>query len=120
MGTKVGSKVHPRSKGIAKWEVEAISKLPKPLHWSDEEGLGEVTYDPKILWLSCLGHEKVLWFAYWIATSNTEGKLKWGQGAPMLEENSLVALLGSAIDQGFFTSTSLKQLNRVIESALKA
>ena len=116
MRTKVGSKVHPRYKGIARWEVQAIAELPELIEWTDKSLLGEVAYAPSILWLSCLEHEKVLWFAYWIATSRTKGKLNWGGGAPMLEEDTLVTLLRSAIKQGFFSKASLKTLKGEIGS----
>lgn len=116
MRTKVGGKVHPRYKRVARWEVKAIAKLTKPMEWRDEARLGQVAYDPRILWLSCSEHKKVLWFAYWISTSRTKGKLKWGQGAPMLEEDTLLQLLKDAIGQGILSSGFLKNLKREIES----
>ena len=74
MEAGVGSRVHPRYKGIA--------ELPKPLEWGNDSLLGEVSYKPKILWLTCSEYKKVVWFAYWTATSRTQGKVRWGGGPP--------------------------------------
>ncbi len=117
MVTKVGSKVHPWYKGSHEWQVDGIVELSKPIEYVDSIQ-GDVKYAPKILKLSCPEHRKVLWFAYWSATSKTKGKLKWGQGPPMLEESALQRLLTDAIRQDFFNKGFLKNLKREIESAL--
>jgi hypothetical protein len=118
MTAKVGSKVHPRYKGIAEWEVSGMSVLSEPLKYRDPVQ-GKVSYDPRIVMLKSPQLSKVLWFAYWIATDRTKGRLKWGQGAPMLEEKVLLELLKDAIILNFFSKSSLKKLQREITKALK-
>jgi len=119
MNDQVGNTVHPRYKGLAEWEVQAVAKLPQPIAYSDP-AQGEVTYDPRILWLQRQDHERVLWFAYWISTDRTLHRLKWGQGAPMLEEGTLLALLKDGIRQGFLTKGSLRELHAELSQALEA
>ena len=109
MGTKEGSTVHPWYKGIHEWQVKAIAKLPEPIEYSDPIQ-GNVSYDPKILWLTSSKHSKVLWFAYWMSTDKTGCKMKWGQGPPMLEQSVLLNLLKEAIKQGFFTKDFFEEL----------
>lgn len=119
MRTKVGSRVHPWYKGTHEWEVKGIAELSQPIQYSDSEQ-GKVSYDPKILLLgSDKPGEKVLWFAYWIATSRTEGRMKWGQGPPMLEESVLIDLLKKAIRHGFFARDSLARLARELDETLR-
>jgi len=117
METNVGSTVHPWYKGIHEWQVEAIAKLPQRIEYSDPVQ-GNVSYDPKIVWLKSSKHSKVLWFAYWMSTNKTGGKMKWGQGPPMLEQSVLLNLLKGAIKQGFFTKDFLKELASELDRAL--
>lgn len=118
MASKIRSKVHPRYKGIAEWKVRGIAQLLQPIEY-DDTIQGHVHYDPKVLWLRSPEHSKVLWFAYWISTNKTGGKIKWGQGPPMLEEASLLELLKDAIAKNFFGKAFLRRLNREIGVALK-
>jgi len=118
MEAGVGSRVHPRYKGIAEWDVKAIAALPKPLEWEDKSLLGKVTYKPKMLWLTCSEYKRVVWFAYWMATSRTQGKVRWGGGPPILEEDTFLELLKLAIKQGFFTDSFLRSLKGEIELSL--
>jgi len=113
MRTKVGSTVHPRYKGQASWQVEGIAELPKPLGYRDPVQ-GNVKYNPRILLLSSEDKKRALWFAYWISTRKTEGKLKWGQGPPMLEERVLLQLFKDAMDKGLFTDGFLRELRETI------
>jgi len=117
MRTKVGSTVHPRYKGVATWQVNGIAGLSQPIEYSDPVQ-GQVSYDPRILLLECPEHGKVLWFAYWISTSKTRGRVKWGQGPPMLEENVLLKLLEESTRQGLFSRDFLKGLVRESQRAL--
>lgn len=118
MKAKVGDKVHPRYKGIDNWEIKAIAELSEPIKYGDSK-LGRVSYCPRILLLESLDNKfKALWFAYWIATSRTEGKMRWGQRPGMYEENVLLELLKDAIRQDFFTSDFLKDLRRELDDAL--
>lgn len=115
MQAKVGDTVHPKYGGSAGWRIERIARLDEYEQWDDPID-GKVIYDPKILWLSCPKYRKVLWFAYWIATSNTNGELEFGQRPPMLEENAFFNLLSNAIKQGFFNEGFLKKLKHEIEA----
>lgn len=118
MTSKVRKKVHPRYKGIAEWKVKRTAELIKPVEY-DDPIQGHVGYSPKVLWLHTPEHPRVLWFAYWISTNNTKGKMKWGQGPPMLEEGTLLELFQDAIGKKMFSKAFLKKLNREISTALK-
>ena len=118
MKAKVGDKVHPRYKGIDNWEIKAIAELSESIRYSDSK-LGRVSYCPRIVLLESLDNRlKALWFAYWIATSGTGGKMKWGQRPGIYEENVLLELLKDAIRQGFLTKNFLRQLTRELDKAL--
>jgi len=117
MRAGVGDTVHPWYKGIHEWQIEAIGKLPQPIEYVDSVQ-GNVSYDPKIVWLKCSEHSKVLWFTYWISTKKTEGKMKWGQGAPMLEEDVLLTLLKDVIRQNLFSKNFLRELASQLDGAL--
>ena len=114
MATHVGSTVRPWYKGTHEWQVERIAELPQPIDYRDSIQ-GDVGYFPKILALSNSQGERALWFAYWISTSKTKGKPKWGQGPPVLEEQVLLTLLKEAIRSGFFTGDFLAGLARELE-----
>lgn len=118
MATKEGSLVHPWYGGNHEWQVQAIAKLPEPIAYADPVQ-GKVDYDPRILWLKCPERAKALWFAYWISTDKTQGRVKWGQGPPMMEESTLLSLLKDAIRQGFFAADFLKELAQEIDGALR-
>ena len=117
MKTKVGSKVHPWYKGNHEWEVRNIAELNKPIEYPDPEQ-GDVSYDPKIMLLKGEKVDKVLWFTYWMATSKTSGKMKWGQRPPMLEENVFLDLMRDGIRKGLFSKSFLKELDHELKSAL--
>lgn len=118
MTSKVRRKVHPRYKGIAEWKVKRTAELMQPIAY-DDPIQGHVHYDPKVLWLHSQKHPRVLWFAYWISTNKTGGKMKWGQGPPMLEEDTLLELFKDAIEKDIVSKTFLNKLNRQISIALK-
>ena len=118
MKTHIGSKVHPWYKGNHEWVVRNIAELNKPIEYPDSEQ-GAVGYDPKIMLLEDEKGDKVLWFAYWISTNKTNGKMKWGQGSPMLEEDTLLELFKDAIEKNILSKTFLRKLNREIGVALK-
>ncbi|MDD5704142.1 MAG: hypothetical protein PHU23_19080, partial [Dehalococcoidales bacterium] len=82
-----------------------------------EQGL--VIYAPKILKLNNNNSEKVFWFTYWISTDKTKGRLKWGQGPPVLEEDVLEELLKQGIKQNLFSSHFLERLRAEIDSILE-
>ena len=118
MVTKERVVVHPWYKGNHEWKVNGIAEVPQPIHYDDSQQ-GKVAYAPKILLLGSERLRKVLWFTYWIATSKTGGKLKWGQGSPMLEEEALLDLLKQATEKGFFSEKFLTKLYRELDKALK-
>jgi len=115
MKTKVGSKVHPWYKGSHEWEVKSIAEIRRPIEYHDPEQ-GKVNYDPKIMELEGERVGKVLWFNYWMSTSKTEGKMKWGGGPPMLEERVLLQLMNDAIKKGLFSERFKQDLYRELKS----
>ena len=115
---KVGDMVHPWYKGNHEWEVKDIAELKQPIEYPDSEQ-GEVRYDPKIMLLESKKVGKVLWFTYWIATDKTTGKLKWGQGPPMLEERVLLELIKDAIKKKIFSKAFLEGLNNELKTVLR-
>jgi len=118
MKAKFRKTVHPRYKGITKWQVVQIANLPQLIEYTDAVQ-GKVSYDPRILLLEFPeSSNKVLWFNYWIATSKTSGRMRYGGGPPMLEESVLLELLRNAIKQSFFTKDFLKELARELDEAL--
>ena len=120
MKAKFRKTVHPRYKGIAKWQVEQIANLPQLIEYSDPVQ-GKVSYDPRILLLeSSECGNKVLWFNYWIGTSKTSGRVRCGDGPPMLEETVLLELLKAAARQGFFSRRFLEELAAEVKSALRS
>jgi len=118
MVTTEKATVHPWYKGNHEWKVKGIAKLNEPIQYYDLNQ-GKVSYDPRILLLDSEKTGKVSWFAYWISTDKTKGKLKWGQGPPVLEEDSLLYLLKEAIRQNFFDRDFLKELVNELNKALK-
>jgi hypothetical protein len=116
MVATIGRIVHPWYKGSHEWLVEGIAELSWPMEYNDPNQ-GHVQYAPKILSLRNSKGEKPLWFAYWISTDKTKGRLKWGGGPPMLEEGILLDLLKEAIKQGFFTENFLRELKRELSRA---
>lgn len=80
MKAKFRKAVHPKYKGIAKWQVEQVASLPQLIEYSDPVQ-GKVSYDARILLLESPECEnKVLWFNYWIAPSKTSGRMRCGTG----------------------------------------
>ena len=118
MATKLGSIVHPWYKGNHEWKVNEIATLKEPIRYHDSHQ-GEVSYDPRILLLHSEKLDKVLWFAYWLSTDQSEGKMKWGQGSPILEEGTLLNLLKQAIEKGFFSNKFLSELYRELGRVLR-
>ncbi len=120
MKTTVGSTVHPNYRGTHEWEVRGVAELKQPVMWHDPNPeRGHVRYDPKIMLLEAKGVGKVLWFNYWISTSKTGEKMRWGGGPPMLEEDVFLELLKGGINKGLFGKTFLKKLNTELQLALE-
>ena len=113
MASGVGDTVHPWYKGIHEWTVKKVATLKKPVEWEDKEQ-GHVKYEPKIMKLESPSLGEVLWFPYWLSTNNTQGKFKWGQRPPMLEESVLFELIQEAIRQDMFSQKFLRNLKEEI------
>lgn len=118
MRTTVGSTVHPWYKGVHEWKVKNVAELVKPIEYRDPTQ-GQVRYDPKMMWLESNKIERVLWFPYWMATSKTKDKMRWGGGSPMLEEGIFLELMKDAIGKGLFSKEFLHKLGRELRSVLK-
>lgn len=113
---KVGHQKHIRYWG--EYVVEKVVKLEEPVEcYSDEKG--EIWFNPtivKIKWKKPPSKDKnEFWFPYWITIADKE---KYGQFAPMIGENSLLELLGSAIEQDFFSEDFLQSLSSKITGKL--
>ena len=117
MPADVGSIVHPWYKGVHEWRVKKTATLDKPIQYRDDEQ-GEVKYDPKIMLLESKSVGEVIWFPYWISTKNTQGKMKWGQRPPMLEEKAFLELLREAIKKDMFSNEFLQKLGEAIRTKL--
>ena len=117
MVAKAGSIVHPWYKGTHEWHVKEVAKLDEPVHYHDDEQ-GEVKYDPKIMVLESRAIGEVLWFPYWISTKKTQGKMKYGQSPPMLEQGVLFEIMKDAIKKDMFNNQFLKKLEVEIQLKL--
>jgi hypothetical protein len=118
MVTTVGSTVHPWYKGTHEWRVRGIAQLKQSIDYPDPEQ-GNVSYDPKIMLLESEKVGKVLWFPYWMATSKTKDKMKWGQRPPVLEERVFLKLIKDAIKKGLFSERFRQDLYRELQLVLK-
>ena len=116
MPADVGNIVHPWYRGVHEWVVKKVAKLDKPIDYKDN-AQGNVQYDPKIMLLDSQKGE-VLWFPYWLSTDKTQGKMKWGQRPPILEEGVLFKLLEDAIEKDMFSKQFLRKLQEEIQAKL--
>ena len=114
MAPKIGNVVHPWYKGTHEWKINNIAELSKHIEYRDDEQ-GEVKYDPKIIQLENKTGCTVLWFPYWMSTTKTNNKLKWGQRPSILEESTLLELMKDAIRKKMLSDDFLKKLKCEIE-----
>ncbi len=115
MPADVGSIVHPWYKGVHEWRVKEVAKLASPIEYRDAEQ-GQVKYYPKIMLLASKTVGAVLWFPYWISTKKTKGKMRWGGGSAMLEEEVFLELMTGAIKKDMFSDKFLKKLGAAIQA----
>src|SRR4030042_2338888 len=107
MPKEVGDTVHPWYRGVHEWRVKEVAKLASPIkHRAIEQG--KVEYDPKIMILKPKAGREVLWFPYWISTRKTKGKMRWGGGSAILEQEVLLELMTGAIKKDMFSDQFLK------------
>jgi hypothetical protein len=118
MATSTGSTVHPWYKGNHEWKVKGVAQLEQPVKYLDGQQ-GNVSYDPKIMLLEAPTRCSVLWFNYWISTDKTNGKMKWGEGSPILEESVLLELMREAIRNKLLSEDFLKALATEIKNKLE-
>ncbi len=118
MVASIGDKAHPWYKGNHEWKVKGVAQLDQPVKYQDDQQ-GDVSYDPKIFQLETDAGCSVLWFNYWISTSKTGGKMKWGGGPPILEEYVLLELMRKAIRNGLLSKDFLNGLAREIKNKLE-
>jgi hypothetical protein len=76
---------------------------------------GKEEFDPLLILGEHKDGNKELWFPYWIAIN---GKWRYGQFAPLFNEDIFLELLEQAIRQDFFSKTFLTRLRHEIEVAL--
>jgi hypothetical protein len=100
------------------YTVEKIVALSKPVLCECDKK-GEALFNPvfmKVEWDKSPSNKKdkhEFWFRYWIAFGDQ--KEKYGQFAPIMDENTLSELLQKAINENFFSNQFLKRLHEVIE-----
>lgn len=113
---KVGEQ--KKAKYWGNFSVKKVAMLKEPQECHCEE-IGIALFNPtlvKIEWEKPPSDDRhEFWFPYWI---NIGGKEKYGQFAPMIGEKGLLELLGSAINQGFFSEVFLNQLREAISKKL--
>ena len=95
-----------------KFSVEEVIKLAKPVT-CNSISRGKARFNPtlvKIKWeIPRSGYEYEFWFPYWIGFE--EAKERYGQYAPMINEDSLLELFQKAIRDGLFSDNFLQQIN---------
>ena len=105
------------------FRVKKVAQLKKPVVcYSDVKG--KALHEPtlvKIEWEKAPSADKHdFWFPYWITWADIDGKQRYGQGAPMMGEASLLELLQKAIQNEFFNENFLLQLNNIIMEKLSS
>ena len=103
-----------RAKYWGKFIVKKVAQLKKSVHGYSQE-IGETLFNPTLVQIQWEngGHE--YWFPYWITI---KGREKYGQYAPMMDEDSLLELLQEAIKKEFFSQNFLHKLNETITDKL--
>ena len=105
------------------FKVKEVAQLNKPVVcYSDVKG--KALHEPtlvKIEWEKPRSTDKnEFWFPYWITWADIDGKQRYGQGAPMIGEASLLELLKKAIQDEFFSTKFLHQLHKNITDKLNS
>lgn len=118
MTTTIRSNVHPWYKGVHEWRVKGVAELKQAVSYTDPVQ-GNVHYSPKIMKLEGEKVGRVLWFNYWMSTNKTKGKMRYGGGPPMLEENVFLELMKDGIQKGLFSKSFLKKLESEIQLSLE-
>ena len=101
---KVGQRREAKYWG--EYYINKVAELPKP-EISYTPQWGRTCFRPTIAEIQWENGKKVFWFPYWIGP---EGKERFGQYAPMIEERLLLALFKEAITQEFFSPSFLSDL----------
>jgi hypothetical protein len=101
------------------YTVEKKVQLTKQVQCSCGEK-GKAQFNPvfvKIEWDKPPAVDKhEFWFRYWITFEGQ--KEKYGQFAPIMNEDTLSELLQKAINDNFFSKSFLKRLNNTISTKL--
>jgi hypothetical protein len=103
--------------------VKKVARLAKPVAcYSDVKG--KALFEPTLVeieWEKAPSADKnEFWFPYWISWIDIDGKERYGQGAPMIDEATLLELLQKAIKEGFFSNKFLHQLHKTITDKLNS
>ncbi len=100
-----------------KFRVKKVARLEKPVVCNSDVK-GKALHEPTLVqieWEKAPSADKhEFWFPYWISWIDVDGKQRYGQGAPMIGEGSLLELLQGAIKQGFFSDSFLRKLHESI------
>jgi hypothetical protein len=103
------------------FKVRKVVQLEKPVVCHSDVK-GKAHFEPTLVQIewektpSLDKHE--FWFPYWISWIDIDGKQRYGQGAPMIGEASLLELLEKAIKEEFFSNNFLHELHEAIADKL--
>jgi hypothetical protein len=114
---------HSEAKDWGKYTAKKVAMLRQPVECHSKIK-GKALFNPTIVkleWESPPSDDKHgLWFPYWITWSDISDKERYGQFAPMIGEKALLELLGTAINQEFFSRDFLTGLNGIISAKLNS
>ena len=112
-----------RARYWGEFTVKKVVRLTKPVV-CHSDAKGKALFEPTLVQI---GWEKApsadkheFWFPYWITWADIEERQRYGQGAPMIGEASLLELLQKAIKEGFFSNNFLQQLHKSINNKLNS
>lgn len=109
------------AKYCGKYRVEKMVKLSKQVSCYCGEK-GKALFNPvflKIEWENPPSMDKnEFWFRYWITFEGKKGK--YGQFAPIMNENVLLELLEEAIKKDYFNQNFLKTLGKTITEKINS
>ena len=99
-----------KAKYWGKFRINKVAEPPDPMVF-DTPQWGRTRFRPTIAEIQWENGSKEFWFPYWIGP---EGKERYGQYAPMINEDTLLALLEEGIRQEFFSQVFLSALGEAV------
>lgn len=103
------------------FRVKKVAQLKKPVVCYSYVK-GKALHEPTLVqieWEKARSADKhEFWLPYWITWADINGKQRYGQGAPMIGEASLLELLKKAIQEEFFSNKFLHELHEAVTDKL--